>query len=211
MKRDDEFLMGDAIGLWHKGMSQRAIADDLGVSKSKVGRWLQGLPRAPIDPLKTDHDAPPVELLDHSAIDPCQLLEKHSERLEQHETVAVAIRGKVETFQTAVLPTTDLIDRFMTLALEDWEKAVAAPVMVKDSDGVVSKEIPCAWTQAKRRMTIARELTQLSRSRVALFGDEARALGAAIRIERQATGLDSSQELWVLLARVMGAGYTVSS
>jgi polyhydroxyalkanoate synthesis regulator phasin len=127
--------------------------------------------------------------------------EQLSEVLEEH----VVATGKMVRSTATVLSSGHLLSKAIALIDLDEaaiERAIMAQVPERDSEGNTYMVDPGEWTQYQRRAFIHDALTKAQ-------NQSAKMLGMAIRLQREAHGLDFSQELTSALARVMAAGFTV--
>lgn len=214
----------DRAEVWRRtarGESLRAIEEATGIPKSTVASWMQSdrfrewleaegpaapKVKSPQKPVEPDSSAGPSDTPEGPAIVPEVMEELMPKTLE-----AVLLRHAKLTNVMLEAAAGDLLRaditqrafRLLDLNERAIDRAIMAGVPERDSEGNTYMAPPSDWVQFLRRKEISQSLVDLQK-------DVFKMVQIAIRLEREANGLDFAQELSASLSRVMSAGFTVA-
>jgi hypothetical protein len=201
-----------AVELRKLGQSLPDIARETGLSLATVGRHLKGIPAGtpmahPPAELHSPYDTNPAPSEGDS--DPFSIVRSHSPLLEAHAAIGKKARAQLGAIDETVQLIWTEIEGASWINEDMVEKAIKATIRTQDSEGEVIQEPPTDDEMLRRRITYIDQINRVQRNRIGSIYDLLKASQLAIKIEREAAGLDYVQELAVSLARVMAAGYTV--
>lgn len=180
--------------MYRSGRSMAEVADALDIPKSTVGRWLKDIDK---DPVTAQASAAMSEAAESAAA--FQLPPEAQALLGKHLDLARAIASSVESQRES---SKVLVSKALKLLMEvDIEAAIASP----DEDG----NDPDEWLMLRRRLQIAQGIQKTLTMRAELECQFANLERQSIQLQRQAAGLDYSQEVNSALARVMSMGFTI--
>jgi hypothetical protein len=184
---------------YRQGKSMAEIGQDLDVPKSTIGRWLKDVERDPITAPAAQALAEGVAAAKEGMTD-FQLSAEEQGLLDGHLFTATAIASAVAAQRVAAQ---GYIEKALGLLVDvDYEAAINSV----DDEG----SRPNDWTMFRRRTQVIQGLQNLLKEIADL---EARFVSldrTSIQLQRQAKGLDYSQEVTAALSRVMAMGFTVT-
>jgi transcriptional regulator with XRE-family HTH domain len=183
---------------YRQGKSMSEIGQDLDIPKSTIGRWLRDIDRDPVIAPAAQALAEGVAAAKEGLTD-FQLSKEEQGLLDNHLDIATAIASAVAAQRVAAQ---GYIGKALGLLVDvDYEAAINS----LDDEG----NPPNEWTMFRRRTQVIQGLQILLKEIAEL---EARFVSldrTSIQLQRQAKGLDYSQEVTAALSRVMAMGFTV--
>jgi transcriptional regulator with XRE-family HTH domain len=183
---------------YRQGKSMSEIGQDLDIPKSTIGRWLKDIDRDPVTAPAAQALAEGVAAAKEGMTD-FQLSKEEQGLLDNHLDIATAIASAVAAQRIAAQ---GYIEKALGLLIDvDYEAAIKS----LDDEG----NPPNEWTMFRRRTQVIQALNHLLKQTAELEAQFVSLDRTSIQLQRQAKGLDASQEVNAALARVMSMGFTV--
>jgi hypothetical protein len=183
---------------YRQGRSMAEIGQDLDIPKSTIGRWLKDIDRDPITAPSAAALSEGVAAAKEGMTD-FQLSAEEQGLLDGHLFTATAIACAVDAQRVSAQV---YIEKALGLLVDvDYEAAIASV----DDEG----SPPSEWIMFRRRTQVIQTLQHLLKQIAELEAQFVSMDRTSIQLQRQAKGLDYSQEVTAALSRVMAMGFTV--